>query len=152
MYSGAEIIRLGVLHSAELPLLRMAQPHLDELETLTGESCYLAVPLDDSWATYVRMAPSTRGVRHVSWLGRRLPREGSAVGAALAGRLGASGAAIVRAGVEADTVAVAVPIRSDGAITAAINVVGPSYRIDAAAEIEIAEAALRCAARIEQRR
>jgi urocanate hydratase len=148
--AGSEIIRLGALHSTESALQRVAQPYLDELETRTGESCYLAVPLDDLWATYVRMAPSTRDVRHVSWLGRRLPREGSAVGAALAGRLGASGAAIVRAGVEADTVAVAVPIRSDGVITAAINVVGPSFRIDAAAELEIANAALQCAAAIEQ--
>ncbi len=105
--AGAELIRLGALHSSESPMHRLAQPHLDQLADITGESCYLAVPLDRDWATYVRMAPSGQAVRHVSWLGRRIPRAGSAVGAALDGRLGASGAAIVHAGVEADTTAVA---------------------------------------------
>jgi DNA-binding IclR family transcriptional regulator len=139
--AGAELIRLGALHSAESPVHRLAQPYLDELADTTGESCYLAVPLDHEWATYVRMAPSKQAVRHVSWLGRRIPRAGSAIGAALEGHVGASGAAIVHAGVEADTTAIAVPIRSNGDIVGAINVVGPSFRMNRSVQHEIAAAA-----------
>ena len=147
--AGAELIRLGALHSSESPMHRLAQPHLDQLAGVTGESCYLAVPLDRDWATYVRMAPSSRAVRHVSWLGRRIPRAGSAVGAALDGRLGANGAAIVQAGVEADTTAVAAPIRSNGAIVGAINVVGPSFRMNRATQHDIAEAIVASAAALQ---
>ncbi len=156
--AGAEIIRLGALHSAESPLHRIAQPYLDQLALSTGESSYLAVPLDNHWATYVRMAPSSHAVRHVSWLGRRIPLDGSAVGAALAGRVGADGAAVVHAGVEPGTTAIAVPVHAgsssatitSAAITSAINVVGPSYRIDADAAALIARHARATAAAIEQ--
>lgn len=140
--AGAELIRLGALHSSESPIHRLAQPYLDGLASTTGESCYLAVPLDHDFATYVRMSQSSRAVRHVSWLGRRIPRSGSAVGAALDGRVGASGAAVVHAGVEPDTTAIAVPIRSNGSIIiGAINVVGPSFRMNKSAQFKIARAA-----------
>ena len=148
--AGAELIRLGALHSSESPMYRLAQPHLDQLAATTGESCYLAVPLDRDWATYVRMSPSKHAVRHVSWLGRRIPRAGSAVGAALDGRLGADGAAIVHAGVEADTTAIAVPIRSNGDIVGAINVVGPSFRMNRSAQHEIAAAAVAVATALQR--
>ena len=147
--AGAELIRLGALHSSESPMHRLAQPHLDQLAAITGESCYLAVPLDHEWVTYVRMSPSRHSVRHVSWLGRRIPRAGSAVGAALDGRLGANGTVIVHAGVEADTTAVAVPIRSNGDIVAAINVVGPSFRMNRAAQQQIAGAAVAVATALQ---
>ncbi len=147
--AGAELIRLGALHSSEAPMIRLAQPHLDQLATSTGESCYLAVPLDHDSATYVRMAASSHAVRHVGWLGRRIPRAGSALGAALDGRVGSNGAAIVHAGVEADTTAIAVPIHSNGGIIAAINVVGPSFRMNRAAQHDIANAAVAVAAALE---
>ena len=147
--AGGELIRLGALHSSEAPMNRLAQPHLDRLATSTGESCYLAVALDHDSATYVRMAASSHAVRHVGWLGRRIPRDGSAVGAALDGRVGSTGAAIVHAGVEADTTAIAVPIRSNGTIVAAINVVGPSFRMNRAAQHDIANAAVAVAAALE---
>jgi urocanate hydratase len=147
--AGAELIRLGALHSSESPLQRLAQPYLEQLAATTGESCYLAVPLDHEWATYVRMSPSSRAVRHVGWLGRRIPRTGSAVGAALDGRVGARGAAIVHAGVEADTTAIAVPIRSNGTIVAAVNVVGPIFRMNRAAQHDIEAAAVAAAASLQ---
>ncbi len=147
--AGAELIRLGALHGSEAPMSRLAQPHLDQLANTTGESCYLAVPLDHEWATYVRMAASSHALRHVGWLGRRIPRVGSAVGAALDGRLGTGGAAIMHAGVEADTTAIAVPIHSNGVIVAAINVVGPSFRMNRATQHDIANAAIAVAAALE---
>jgi DNA-binding IclR family transcriptional regulator len=147
--AGAELIRLGALHSSESPLQRLAQPYLDDLAATTGESCYLAVPLDDDQATYVLMSPSAQAVRHVSWLGRRIPRIGSAVGAALNGRVAASGAAVVHAGVEAGTTAIAVPIRSKTKIIAAINVVGPSFRMNKARQSAISKAAVATATAVQ---
>jgi DNA-binding IclR family transcriptional regulator len=71
------------------------------------------------------------------------------VGAALDGRVGTGGAAIVHAGVEADTTAISVPIRSNGDIVAAINVVGPSFRMNRATQHDIADAAVTVAAALE---
>ena len=138
--AGTELIRLGARHTAESPLIAAAQTHLDNLARSTGESCYLAIPIDDEWATYVRMAQSTHSVRHVSWLGRRIPRASSAVGAALAGRVNDAGVAMVVNGVEPGTTAVALPLRERGAIVAVINVVGPSFRMTAATRRAIIQA------------
>jgi IclR family transcriptional regulator, acetate operon repressor len=128
--AGAELLRLGALHASESPLLNAAQAHLDALAAATGESCYLAIAVDRQWATYIRMTQSTKSLRHVSWLGRRIPRSSSAVGAALAGNTDARGVAIVHDGVEPDTTAVAVPLRDQGGIiVGALNIVGPSFRM-----------------------
>ena len=139
--AGIELIRLGALQASESPLLSAAQPHLDRLATATGESCYLAIAVDRNWATYVRMAQSSHAVRHVSWLGRRIPCASSAVGAALIGSVGPNGVAIVNDGVEPDTTAIAVPIRDGETIVAAINVVGPSFRMTRSAHQPIVDAA-----------
>ncbi len=147
--AGPELNRLGALHATESPFLHAAQAHLDALAALTGESCYLAVTVDNEWATYVRMAPSSRSVRHVSWLGRRIPRHGSATGHALAGQLDVDGVARVTDGVEPDTTAIAVPLRSGSTIIAAINIVGPSFRMTAAAQGPIVDAALTTAASLQ---
>ena len=139
--AGMELIRLGALQAAESPLLSAVQPHLDHLAIATGESSYLAVAVDRTWATYVRMAQSSRSVRHVSWLGRRIPRATSAVGAALLGDVSTKGVAIVKDGVATDTTAIAVPIRDGDIIVAAINVVGPSFRMTKSVQQTIIEVA-----------
>jgi IclR family transcriptional regulator, acetate operon repressor len=139
--AGIELVRLGALQASESPLLGAAQPHLDALASVTGESCYLAVAVDQTWATYVRMTQSSRSVRHVSWLGQRIPRATSAVGAALAGTLDARGVAIVKDGVEPGTTAIAIPIRDRHSIVAAINVVGPSFRMAKVVHQSIIDAA-----------
>ena len=59
------------------------------------------------------------------------------------------GAAIVHAGVEADTTAVAVPIRSNGDIVGAINVVGPSFRMNRSVQHDIAAAAAAAATALQ---
>ena len=139
--AGVELIRLGALTASSSPLLTAAQPHLDELTATTGESSYLTIALDRTWASYVRMAQSSRSVRHVSWLGRRIPRASSAAGAALAGRVNNRGVAIVTDGVEPDTTAIAIPVREQDSIVAAINVVGPSFRMTVDAQSSIIVAA-----------
>ena len=139
--AGTELVRLAALQASESPLLNAAQPHLDTLAAITGESCYLAVAIDQTWATYVRMTQSTRSVRHVSWLGRHIPRATSAVGAALAGNVDARGIALVKDGVEPDITAIAIPVRDRHGIVAAINVVGPSFRMAKPAHQPIIDAA-----------
>ncbi len=101
------------------------------------------MPLDATSAAYVRMTPSPRAVRHVSWLGKVIPRRGTAVGAAFRGLVGDGGCAVVEGGLEPDTTAVAAPITVDGAVAAVINVVGPTFRVDARA---VAAAAAEAAA------
>jgi IclR family transcriptional regulator, acetate operon repressor len=146
---GAEFLRLAKVHSNADPLDRVVQPILDELAVETGESSYLAVPVDAAHAVYVRQAPSPHAVRHVSWLGRTLPRSGTALGAALAGHVDESGAAVVESGFEAGTVAIAVPLRRSGVVVGALNVVGPSFRVDLPARTSIATTAVAAARRIE---
>ena len=63
-----------------------AQPHLDRLAERTGESTYLAVS-DGRTATYVATAESSRAIRHVGWVGQNVDLSGTALGAALAGRV-----------------------------------------------------------------
>lgn len=139
--AGIELVRLGAMQSAESPLLSAAQPQLDTLAAISGESCYLAIAVDASWATYIRMTQSSQTVRHVSWLGRRVPRATSAVGAALAGNLDARGVAIVTNGVEPDITAIAIPVYDRHHIVAAINVVGPTFRMVKADRQTIIDAA-----------
>jgi IclR family transcriptional regulator, acetate operon repressor len=148
--AGGELIRLGALHIAESPLYMAAQARLDAMAAETGESCYLAVPVDDEWATYVRMAPSSRAVRHVSWLGRRIPRATSATGAALSGNLGSSRVAVVAGGVEPDTTAVAAPVYDRGRIVAAVNIVAPSFRMSPSTIDDITNVAVAAASALSR--
>ncbi len=147
--AGIELIRLAALQGSESPLLNAAQPHLDELSRTTGESCYLAMAVDHEWATYVRMAQSLRSVRHVSWLGRRIPRSTSAVGKALAGDVNTRGVAVVKHGVEPDTTAIAIPIWNAATIVAAINVVGPAFRMTKAVQNTVTTALSVTAAEVQ---
>ena len=55
----------------------------------------------------------------------------------------------MHAGVEADTTAIAVPIRVNGAIVGAINVVGPTFRMNKATQHDIAAAAVAVAATLQ---
>ena len=75
--------------------------------------------------------PGPKAVRHShAWLGRGVPFKRTAIGAAMSGRVGARGFAVSRRTLEPDVTAIAAPIRDrGGSIVAAINVVGPSYRI-----------------------
>ena len=91
---------------------------------------YLAIPADESQIIYVRQSMSPKTVRHAAWLGRGVPYKGTAIGAAMAGEVGERGFAFTRRTLEPDVTAIAAPIRGPRwLIVAAINVVGPTYRI-----------------------
>jgi DNA-binding IclR family transcriptional regulator len=127
-------------------LLAVAQPHLEALAADTGESTYLAIG-DGSVATYVAAAQSDRAIRHVGWIGQTVPRDGTAVGDALA----APGTTVVRTGaVESDITAVshgltAGPDSGSGPeagdhVAAAVSVIGPAHRLDRRAAASVAAA------------
>ena len=131
--AGPRFHRLALTALDASPTARLAQiagPVLDSLEGATEESAYLAVPEGEDHAVYVAIRESRRAVRHVSWLGARIPRQGTAVGLALSGEVSAGSAVHVAGAVEADVVAIASPVtdRSGNAI-AAVAVVGPEGRL-----------------------
>lgn len=106
-------------------LAKAAQPHLDALALRTGESSYLAIG-GETHATYIATAESDRAIRHVGWVGRRVPLVGTAVGEALAD----PGLAPVRTGaVEPDITAVARAVMRGNEVVAALSVIGPKHRM-----------------------
>ena len=127
--AGPTFVRLALTALRDGPvahLIATARPHLAALAATTGESSYLAVQ-DGSDAVYVATAESERAVRHVGWVGRSVPIDGTAVGAALV-----DGAEVhVNTGAaEPDVTAVVHGVAGpDGSVVAAISVLGPASRL-----------------------
>jgi IclR family transcriptional regulator, acetate operon repressor len=127
---GDELFRIARALTLIDSLARLAQPLLVTLAEQTGESAYLAEPLDALTATYVAMEPSRHAIRHVSWLGRSLNRKSTAAGAALKGRVDTDGTVVRDDAVEVGITAISAPVRDgSGAIIAAVSAVGPTYRL-----------------------
>ena len=131
---GGELLRIARSLTSSASLPRLAEDALTALTEATGESAYLAEPFDARHAEYTAMTPGTHAVRHVSWLGQRVTRRGTAVGAALHGEVDGDGV-VVRTGVVEDGVtAVSAPVHdANGEVAAAISLVGPSFRLEGAA-------------------
>ncbi len=134
--AGPRFVRLALLALDHAPAARMAQmakPLLVELEELTEESTYLAVPEGSDHAVYVASQESRRAIRHVSWLGTRIPLHGTAVGETLSGAVPV-GEAIARTGaVEPDVTSVAGPVWGPGGVVGALAVIGPAGRLSGTA-------------------
>ena len=138
--AGPTVLRLAAAVTDDGPFARLvstAQPVLDELTERTGESSYLAVS-DGARAVYLATCESTRSIRHVGWVGKAVPLAGTAVGEALTGMRGVR---MKSGSVEADIAAVARAVFDGERVIAALSIIGPSHRMDAAA-IETAAAAL----------
>lgn len=130
---GPELYRIARALATAASLPRLAEPLLAELASATGESAYLAEPLDRAHAVYTCLAEGHHSVRHVSWLGHQVSRRDTAVGAALAGRVEPDGVAVRVDAVEQGITAVSAPVLgADGHPLAAISVVGPSFRLNGA--------------------
>jgi len=141
---GSELLRIARLLAAGATLPRLARPILASLAEATGESAYLAEAASTKEAMYVAMESGRHTVRHVSWLGHRVPRRGTAVGRALVGAVDADGVAVREDAVESGITAVSAPIiDGSGEVVAAVSVVGPSFRLAgaclAAARVAVAE-------------
>jgi IclR family transcriptional regulator, acetate operon repressor len=79
---GMRLIGLGQLARSATSLQELARPRLAELAAATGETANLVV-LADGVAVNVELVESPRQVKHVGWLGRRLPLHATAAGKAL---------------------------------------------------------------------
>lgn len=126
---GPALVKLARTVFAGHSLVSTAQPFLDSLARQTGESTYLAIPESRGKAVYIATSPGQHALRHSGWVGRAFSSGGTATAAALLGRTDADGA-IARVGkLEAGITAVSAPVRATSGVIAAINVVGPTFRL-----------------------
>ena len=136
MYSvGTSFMRIALASMQSGPyarLLAVAQPELERLVEVTEESAYLAVR-DGDEAVYIATVEGCRAIRHVGWVGRSVPMEGTAVGEALLSAVPASGtrpAPVFNTGaIEPDVTAVCAPICGSARPIAALSVLGPASRL-----------------------
>ncbi|MGC3994429.1 MAG: helix-turn-helix domain-containing protein [Propionicimonas sp.] len=125
-------IRLKQVAAAALrddPLYDLSQSHLEALAALTREVASLGIPLGPDEVLYLRqvMAPGQL-VQAIGWVGRTIPRRGTALGMAMDGLVGAGGYAVSSRD-ENEVDAVAVPVRDHrGVVVGALSVSAPRYR------------------------
>jgi urocanate hydratase len=136
--AGIRVIQIGAAALARQSLVRLAEPALQRIVARTGESAYLAIAGPDEMAVFIAMAEGTHPVRHTSWVGRAVPLGDLAVGRALRGEVGAAGYSVHREP-PAQITGIAAPIRWAGGIAGALNIVGPTYRIDDTVTAEYGE-------------
>jgi urocanate hydratase len=127
---GLRILQLGATALGRQSIVELAQPSLARIVEQTGESTYLVVREPRDTALYLAMAEGTHPVRHTSWVGRAIELADLAVGAALDGNVPDVGYVAQRDRLEPDITAIAAPVRRPGGILAAVNLLGPTYRID----------------------
>lgn len=132
---GPAFVRIAVASFQSGPYARLmaaAQPGLERLAEVTEESGYLAVR-DGSEAVYIATVESRRAIRHVGWVGKSVPLEGTAVGEALLSEAAAPGVrpkAVLKTGaIEPDVTAVAAPIHGAAGVIGAFSVLGPAERL-----------------------
>ncbi|MBD8104503.1 IclR family transcriptional regulator [Plantibacter sp. CFBP 8775] len=126
---GSRVVQLGTQALSNESLVGFCHTEMLDLVERTGESAYLSVEGHASTALYLAITEGTHSVRHASWVGRTIPLDGSAAGAALSGRTPTAGYVTVERGVESDVTAIAAPVRSGARIVAALSLVIPSYRM-----------------------
>lgn len=146
LYSlGPAFVRMALASHQRGPYARLtnaAQPGLEQLVEATEESAYLAVRDGDD-AVYIATAESRRAIRHVGWVGRTVPLDGTAVGEALLGTVQPQGSRpevrFNTGAIEPDVTAVVAPIHGSTQVLGALSLLGPAdrltgKRLDAAAE------------------
>jgi DNA-binding IclR family transcriptional regulator len=143
---GTRLLQIGVRAVGNARWISVVRPYLQSLTAATGESSYLGIPGPKRSVLYVANVESPLAVRHVSWPGRLIPMDTTAIGAALQGKVSGHGYAISDKTLDDEAIAIAVPIHDADVIVAAISVVGPKYRVTpdkarAAGELLVAAAA-----------
>ncbi len=127
---GNRLIQLGAVALGRQPLVHQARPSLQRIVERTGESAYLVIRGAGDTAIYLAMVEGTHAIRHTSWVGRAIALEDLAVAGALRGDVSPYGFVAQRDRLEPDVTAIAAPIRWAGGIAGALNLLGPTYRID----------------------
>ena len=133
--AGPSFVRIALASLQSGPYAQLtaaAQPRLEELVATTEESAYLAVR-DGAMAVYVATVESRRAIRHVGWVGRSVPLDGTAVGRALlsdALEPGTRPEPVFNTGsIEPDVTAVVAPIHGTSGVLGALSVLGPADRL-----------------------
>jgi urocanate hydratase len=139
-HPGSLAFRFGAIALGRNQMVKAAEPALERLSVQCGESAYLGIAGRSDEAVYIAMAEGTFSIRHAGWVGRTVPVDRTAIGAALQGRTPECGYVVVRSKVEEDVTAIAAPIAWTGGIAGALNVVGPSYRLDQQRSRDVGEA------------
>ena len=132
---GPSFVRTALASLQSGPYARLtaaAQPQLERLVEATEETAYLAVR-DGDEAVYITAVEGRRAIRHVGWVGRSVPIDGTAVGEALLVAPAAPGtrpAPIFNTGaIEPDVTAVCAPLYGPSGPLAALSVLGPAERL-----------------------
>jgi urocanate hydratase len=129
-HPGPRIIQLGATALGRQSLVELAQPSLARIVEQTGESSYLVVRGPGDTALYLAMVEGTHPIRHTSWVGRAIELADLAVGRALRGDVPDTGFVARRDRHDPDITAIAAPVYRPGGVAAALNLLGPTYRID----------------------
>jgi DNA-binding IclR family transcriptional regulator len=127
---GVRLVQLGLAALRSTDLYELSEPYLHALSEASGETANLVVRGDPANAMYLRQVVSPRSIHHAAWLGRLIDLKKTAVGAALAGKVGDKGYVCKRNTLEPGVTAIAAPVHGDGGrIVAAFSITGPSFRI-----------------------
>jgi IclR family acetate operon transcriptional repressor len=129
-HPGNRLIQLGALALGRQSLVTHVRPSLQRIVERTGESTYLVIRGVADTAIYLAMVEGTHAIRHTSWVGRAIALEDLAVARALDGSVDRY--ITQRDRLEPDVTAIAAPIRWTGGVAGALNLLGPTYRIDEA--------------------
>jgi DNA-binding IclR family transcriptional regulator len=128
---GPRLMQIAVAALQGMEIYVLAEDHLDNLSRATGETANFAILGEGDHFIYLRQALSPRTIRHANWLGRALPMQGTANGAALTGAVDGRGLAWRRKTIEPDVTAIAAPVIGPGGErVGALSITGPTYRID----------------------
>lgn len=79
---GMSVVEMAGVALGQIDVRAAAMPHIDAVATATGETVSVLVRRDYEAVT-VALAPSPNPVRHVVWIGRRMPLDASAAGQVL---------------------------------------------------------------------
>ena len=145
--AGTSFMRIALASLQTGPYARLiaaAQPELESLVATTEESAYLAVR-DGDEAVYIATVEGRRAIRHVGWVGRSVPIDGTAVGQALLSAPPLPGSrprSVFNTGaIEPDVTAVCAAVYGSAGPVAALSVLGPADRL-AGTRLEAADAAV----------
>lgn len=128
---GLGLMQIAAVVLRDEPLYELAGGHLFALADATGETANLGVAVDDDRALYLRQVAGDQRVQTATWTGRTIPCDGTAMGAALAGKVGPHGYSVSRGALEPDITSVAAPVHNhQRRIVAALSILAPSYRTD----------------------
>lgn len=140
---GGRLMRIAVAVSRIFDLKELVLPYLQRLRDRTHETVCLAQLASPEEVVYVSQCDSPHAIRHVRWVGERVPVKGTAIGAVLTGACPQGQVIHSRHTLEAGVTAIAAPVFGPkDEIIGGINVTGPSYRISDA-DVEVISALLR---------